>query len=81
MNRLFRLWHRLWGRSDRDVYFLDCVIDIEDAVHDLGIWHLQKLNENSTSILRSKVKGIEHKMEHLIWVYDDLLVNDSEVSE
>ena len=78
MNYLARLWHFLWGRSDRDVYFLDCVIDIEDAVHDLGIWHLQKLNENSITALKMKLQCVEHKLDHLLWVYDDLFVDDKE---
>ena len=81
MNYLSRLWHRLWGRSDRDVYFLDCVIGIEDAVHDLGFWHLQNLNACSNSVLKLKVECIEGQLKHLIWTYDDLLVPDDEVSE
>ena len=49
MNRLSKLWHRLWGRSDRDIHFIESVINIESLVHDLGVWHLLTLKSPSTS--------------------------------
>lgn len=76
MNRLSKLWHRLWGRSDRDIHFIESVINIESLVHDLGVWHLLTLKSPSTSMLESKVSVINRNLEHLIWDYNDLLAND-----
>lgn len=81
MNNLFKLWHKLWGRSDRDIHFIERVIEIENLVHDLGVWHLLTLNSPSTSMLESKVLVIKNNLEYLRWEYDDLLANDKRGSE
>ena len=81
MNNLSKLWHKLWGRSDRDIHFIERVVEIEDLVHDLGVWHLLTLNSPSTSMLESKVLVINNNLEYLIWEYNDLLADDKRGSE
>ena len=81
MNNLSKLWHRLGDRSDRDIHFIERVVEIEDLVHDLGVWHLLTLNSPSTSMLESKVLVINNNLKHLIWEYNDLLANDKRGSE
>ena len=81
MNNLSKLWHKLWGRSDRDIHFIERVVEIENLVRDLGVWHLLTLNSPSTSMLESKVLVINNNLEYLIWEYNDLLMNDDRGSE
>ena len=51
-------------------------VEIEDLVHDLGVWHLFTLNSPSTSMLELKVLVIKNNLEYLRWEYDDLLADD-----
>ena len=77
MNKLSKIWHKLWGRNDRDIHLIERVVEIERAVHNMGAWYLLNSNSPSISMLESKVSAINKNLEQLMWEYKDLMADET----